>query len=62
MNKAKALEILQELPEDFQLEDLFERLLFVQHLEERIALSEHPGNHVSFEEAQRQARATPHAA
>ncbi len=62
MTKEQVITSLQNLPDDFQLEDLFERLLFVQHLEERIALSEGPGNSISFEEAQRLASAAPHAA
>ena len=62
MTKAQVIASLQNLPDDFQLEDLFERLLFVQHLEERIALSEGLGNSVSFEEAQRRVNAAPRAA
>ncbi len=53
MTKEQVITSLQNLPDDFQLEDLFERLLFVQHLDERIALSQQPGSSVSFEEAQR---------
>ncbi|MFD1468185.1 hypothetical protein ACFQ48_08115 [Hymenobacter caeli] len=62
MTKEQVITSLQNLPDDFQLEDLFERLLFVQHLEERIALSEQPGTGVSFEEAQRLMNAASHAA
>jgi|GEM_PF-5997744 len=61
MTKTKALGILQALPDDFQLEDFFERLLFVQQVEDRIALSDQPGNSVSFEEAMRIATAQPAA-
>lgn len=62
MTKDKLFETVKDLPDNFQLEDLFERLLFVQHLDERIALSQQPGTSVSFEEAQRLANAAPHAA
>lgn len=62
MTKEQVITSLQNLPDDFQLEDLFERLLFVQHLDERIALSQQPGNSISFEEAQRLVSAAPHAA
>ncbi|AMJ67042.1 hypothetical protein [Hymenobacter sp. PAMC 26628] len=62
MTKEQVITSLQNLPDDFQLEDLFERLLFVQHLDERVALSQQPGNSVSFEEAQRLINDASHAA
>ncbi|AWM33517.1 hypothetical protein [Hymenobacter nivis] len=62
MTKEQVINSLQNLPDDFQLEDLIERLLFVQHLDERIALSQQPSNGVSFEEAQRLINATSHTA
>ncbi len=62
MTKEQVITSLQNLPDDFQLEDLFERLLFVQHLDERIALSQQPGSSVSFEEAQRLINSASHAA
>ncbi len=34
MTKQKALETVQQLPADFQLEDLIERLIFIERVEE----------------------------
>ncbi|RYY15389.1 MAG: hypothetical protein EOO36_12795 [Cytophagaceae bacterium] len=50
MTKAQVIDLLDTLPDQFELEELFERLLFVQQLQERLAESEKdPG--VSLEEA-----------
>lgn len=57
MTKEQIIEAVRQLPDDFQLEDVFERLLFIQQLEERITLSDQPGASVSFEEAQRRVKA-----
>jgi len=40
MTKAQILETVNQLPEDFELEDLFERLLFIQRIEERLRQSD----------------------
>ena len=40
MTKAKLFEAVKALPEDFELEDLFERLLFIKRIEEGIRQSE----------------------
>lgn len=50
MTKAQTLEVLQQLPEEFELEDIFERLLFIERLEQRLAQANR-GEVVSFEEA-----------
>ena len=62
MTKEKIMETVEQLPGDFQLEDLIERLLFIQYVEERVALSEHEGHRLTFEEAKRRLSAAPHAA
>ena len=40
MTKEKLFEAVKALPEDFELEDLFERLLFIKRIEEGIRQSE----------------------
>jgi hypothetical protein len=40
MTKAQVLETVQQMPENFELEDLFERLLFIQRIEERLRQAE----------------------
>ncbi len=40
MTKAQVIDLLETLPDQFELEDLFERLLFVQQLQERLAESD----------------------
>lgn len=39
MTKEKVLNLLQGLPDEFELEDLFERLLFINRIEEGIRQS-----------------------
>ncbi|MBF9222725.1 hypothetical protein [Hymenobacter ruricola] len=46
MTKEQILETVQQLPDNFELEDLFERLLFMQRLEQAAQ-----NNVVSFEDA-----------
>ena len=52
MKKQTVLEAMQQLPDDFEAEDLFERVLFVQLLKDRLAESDQ-GQSVSFEEAKK---------
>ena len=52
MTKEQVLEAVQQLPDNFELEDLFERLLFIQRLERRLAQSDQ-NEVVSFEEAKK---------
>lgn len=40
MTKAQILETVNQLPEDFELEDLFERLLLIKRIEEGIRQSD----------------------
>lgn len=40
MTKEKRFAALKELPEDFELEDLFERLLLIKRMEEGIRQSD----------------------
>lgn len=40
MTKAQILEIIHQMPDNIELEDLFERLVFIQRLEERVRQSE----------------------
>lgn len=40
MTKVQVLEIVQQMPDNFELEDLFERLLFTQRIEERLRQSD----------------------
>ena len=50
MTKEQVIDSLKELPEKFELEDLFERLLFQERLEEGIRQSDND-EVVSLEEA-----------
>ncbi len=50
MTKEQVLETVQQLPDGFVLEDLFERLLFVERLETRLATSDR-SKAVPFDEA-----------
>jgi hypothetical protein len=52
MTKEQVVEAVQQLPDNFELEDLFERLLFIQRLERRLAQSDQ-NEVVSFEEAKK---------
>ena len=52
MTKAQILETVQQLPDNFELEDLFERLLFIQRLEQRLEQAAR-NDVVSFEDAQK---------
>lgn len=52
MTKDQVVETMQQLPDNFELEDLFERLLFIQRLERRLAQSDQNAV-VSFEEAKK---------
>ena len=52
MTKAQILETVRQLPENFELEDLFERLLFIQQLEQRLEQAAQ-NDVVSFEDARR---------
>ncbi|MDB5267971.1 MAG: hypothetical protein JWP58_1011 [Hymenobacter sp.] len=52
MTKARVLEIVQQLPDNFELEDLFKRLLFLQQLEWRLEQAA-KNDVVSFEEARK---------
>ena len=40
MTKAQILETVNQLPEDFELEDLFERLLLIKRIEEGVRQSD----------------------
>ncbi len=50
MTKAQVLHILDQLPDEFEPEELIERLLFVEHLEQRLRQADEREG-VSFEEA-----------
>ena len=50
MTKEQVLETVRQLPDGFVLEDLFERLLFVERLETRLAMSDR-SKAVPFDEA-----------
>ena len=52
MTKEKLFESVKDLPDTFELEDLFERLLFIERLEQRLVQAAQ-GDVVSFEEARR---------
>ena len=52
MTKEKLFESIKDLPETFELEDLFERLLFIERLEQRLAQAAQ-GDVVSFEDARK---------
>lgn len=52
MTKAQLLETVQQLPDNFELEDLFERLLFIQRLEQRLEQAAQ-NDVVSFEDARK---------
>jgi hypothetical protein len=52
MTKEQILETVHQLPANFELEDLFERLLFIQRLERRLEQAEQ-GDVVSFEDARK---------
>ena len=56
MTKEQIIEIVNQLPEDFELEDLFKRLLFLQQLEWRLKQAAN-GDTVTFEEARKNLRA-----
>jgi len=54
MTKEQIVETVQQLPDNFELEDLFERLLFIQQLERRLEQAQDSsGNVVSFEDARK---------
>ena len=40
MTKEQIIDAVRQLPDDFQLEDVFERLLFINRIEEGIRQSE----------------------
>ncbi|MFD1873405.1 hypothetical protein [Hymenobacter bucti] len=62
MTKAQVVELLATFPDKFDVEDLFERMLFLQQLEDRLAESD-KDQVVSFEEArQRLAQSKQRAA
>ena len=50
MNRNKALDTVLEMPQEFEVEDLITKLLFIQSVEEGLEQSK-LGNVVSFEEA-----------
>jgi hypothetical protein len=50
MNKNKALDTVSEMPQEFEVEDLITKLLFIQSVEEGLEQSK-SGNVISFEEA-----------
>lgn len=52
MSKAQMLEAVQSLPEDADLDDLFEKLIFIEKVEEGLQAIEE-GRVVSLEEAKR---------
>jgi len=52
MTKEQILEAVQQLPDSFELEDLFERLLFIQQLEQRLEQAAQ-NDVVSFEDARK---------
>ena len=52
MTKEQIVEAVQQLPENFELEDLFEHLLFIQRLERRLEQAAQ-NDAVSFEEARK---------
>jgi hypothetical protein len=52
MTKEQILETVQQLPDNFELEDLFERLLFMQRLERRLEQAAR-NDTVPFEEARK---------
>lgn len=51
MKRAKVIETLNGLPEDFQLEDLVERLVFIEKVEEGLK-DEAAGNMIVAEDVQ----------
>ena len=50
MNRNKALDTVLDMPQEFEVEDLITKLLFIQSVEEGLQQSK-SGNVVSFEEA-----------
>ena len=50
MNRNKVLDTVLEMPQEFEVEDLITKLLFIQSVEEGLEQSK-AGNVVSFEEA-----------
>jgi hypothetical protein len=50
MNRNKALDTVLEMPQEFEVEDLITKLLFIQSVEEGLEQSK-LGNVISFEEA-----------
>ncbi|WP_046246128.1 hypothetical protein [Hymenobacter terrenus] len=52
MTKEQIVEAVQQLPDNFELEDLFERLLFIHRLEQRLEQAAQ-NDVVSFEEARK---------
>ena len=50
MNRNKALDTVLEMPQEFEVEDLISKLLFIQSVEEGLEQSK-SGNVISFEEA-----------
>jgi hypothetical protein len=50
MNRNKALDTVLEMPQEFEVEDLITKLLFIQSVEEGLEQSK-SGNVVSLEEA-----------
>ena len=52
MTKEQIVETVQQLPDGFELEDLLERLLFIQRLERRLEQAAQ-NDVVSFEDARK---------
>ena len=50
MNKSKALDTVMEMPQEFEVEDLIEKLLFIQLVDEGLEQSK-AGNVFSMDEA-----------
>ncbi len=50
MNRNKALDTVLEMPQEFEVEDLITKLLFIQSVEEGLEQSK-SGNVISMEEA-----------
>lgn len=53
MNRNKVLDTVSEMPQEFEVEDLIERLLFIQSVEEGLQQSK-AGNILSIDEAKNQ--------
>ncbi|MCU0469092.1 MAG: hypothetical protein MUF58_10845 [Arcicella sp.] len=53
MNRNKVLDTVSEMPQEFEVENLIERLLFIQSVEEGLEQSK-AGNILSIDEAKNQ--------